>query len=295
MTTKRTIPIARILQIILLLVAIAAISAACKPETQDCLICPECAACPEPAAAIQVPLPTADMNMVNTTHFTNIRVEDLDVTDDLTVADDATITDDLTVTDDLTISGDIAVAGDLTIGDGTPSGNALGGLEDLYVEGGVEIDGILDVDSAIYQDITLENIGNLPTIDNAAVITSSNAAIWTVGAAEIWFVWAVYCDITTNFDCTGDDCTLIIGDGNDTDGFLVLADGEMQAADAEYTGAAAGWHGLHTDSMGAYLSGLAPFVYDGTDTIDIKIEDASDQSDPAAGAATCYIVYTRVQ
>ena len=150
-------------------------------------------------------------------------------------------------------------------------------------------------DMLLTQDVGVENVGGLPTVATSAILSDTDAAIWTVGASEIWFVYAMYCEITTNFDCTGDDCTLTIGDGNDADGFLVLADGEMQAADAEFTGAPAGWHGLHTDSMGAYLSGLAPFVYDGTDTIDIKIEDNSDQSDPTAGAATCYVVYTRLQ
>lgn len=144
----------------------------------------------------------------------------------------------------------------------------------------------------IDQDIDVENLGGLPTIDSATVITTAtDGALWTVGASEIWFVYAVYCEVTTNFDCTGDDCTLIIGDGNDTDGFLVLNDAEMQAADAEFTGAPAGWKGLHTDSMGAYLSGLAPFVYDGTDTIDVDVGGTA----VAAGQATCYIVYQRVQ
>ena len=55
--------------------------------------------------------------------------------------------------------------------------------------------------------------------------------------------------------------------------------------------APAGWKGLHTDSQGAYLSGLGGFVYDGTDTIDGVVGG----TDPAAGNATCYIAYTRYQ
>ena len=148
----------------------------------------------------------------------------------------------------------------------------------------------LTLSGIITTSIDNEHIG-LPSIDSAAITYESTGALWTVGASEIWFVHALYCEVTTNFDCTGDDCTLTIGDGNDADGFLVLTDAEMQAADTEFTGAPAGWKGLHTDSMGAYLSGLAPFVYDGTDTIDIAIGGTS----PAAGAGTCYIVYTRVQ
>lgn len=147
-------------------------------------------------------------------------------------------------------------------------------------------------DMVVNQSIGVENVGGLPSIVSASLpYTPTSGALFTVGASEIWFVYAVYCEVTTNFDCTGDDCTLTIGDGNDADGFLVLTDAEMQAADAEFTGAPAGWKGLHTDSMGAYLSGLAPFVYDGTDTIDYAVGG----TDPAAGAATCYIVYQRVQ
>ena len=187
--------------------------------------------------------------------------------------------------------------------------------EDAYIEGTLEVDGASEFDGAVNIDgavdmdstldvagatilqdsvtqaIDLENVGALLTVDSEDITYVSTGAVWTVGAGEIWFVHALYCEVTTNFDCTGNDCTLTIGDGNDTDGFLVLVDAEMQDAIAEYTGAAAGWVGMHTNTMGAYLSGLAPFIYDGTDTIDIAIAG----TDPAAGEATCYIVYQRIQ
>lgn len=193
----------------------------------------------------------------------------------------------ITVTDSVMLDG-AADAAQLTVQAYTTQTNELLVLENSSGTDLVTVEG----DGHIEQTLGLENVGNLPTIDSASVITTStDGALWTVGASEIWFVYAVYCEITTNFDCDGNDCTLIIGDGNDTDGFLVLTDAEMQTSDAEFTGAPAGWKGLHTDSMGAYLSGLAPFVYDGTDTIDVDVGGTNN----AAGAATCYIVYTRIQ
>lgn len=140
----------------------------------------------------------------------------------------------------------------------------------------------------------IENVGNLPTWQSAAITAASDAALWTVGSSEKWVVHRVICNITTNFDCTGDDCALIIGDGNDTDGFLVLADAEMQTADTEGTGFAAGWQGLVAATVGAYLDPEQTFVYAAADTIDIDIRDVSAGTDPSAGAGTCYINYTRL-
>lgn len=195
---------------------------------------------------------------------------------------------------------------DLKVGNGTPSVTLNG--EDAYVEGTFESDGAARFDGAIALNgaATLagaitqavdsaENIGMLPTIDSAAIITSTNGALWTVGASEKWAVHEVFCNITTNFDCTGDDCALKIGDGNDDDGFLVLADAEMQAADTEGTGFAAGWQGLVTATVGAYLDAQHSFIYASTDTIDIDIRDVSGGTNPTAGAGTCYIRYTRFQ
>lgn len=220
--------------------------------------------------------------------------EDWVITKKLTVQEGgAEIQSSLTMDDVLDMNGkkiDLDVDADTSITADTDDqvDVEIGGADELVITAST-----MDVaDMLIDQDIDVENLGGLPTIDSASVITTStDGALWTVGASEIWFVYAVYCEVTTNFDCTGDDCTLIIGDGNDTDGFLVLNDAEMQTTDAEFTGAPAGWKGLHTDSMGAYLSGLAPFVYDGTDTIDVDVGG----TDPAAGEATCYVVYQRVQ
>ena len=185
-----------------------------------------------------------------------------------------------------------AVIDKLTVVDATTMIGSLNGQDAVDFDSTLNVDGASTFGGVINQALGIENVGGLPSVITATLpYTPATGTLWTVGASEIWFIYAVYCEVTTNFDCTGDDCTLTIGDGNDADGFLVLIDAEMQTTDAEFTGAPAGWKGLHTDSMGAYLSGLAPFVYDGTDTIDYAVGG----TDPAAGAATCYVVYQRVQ
>ena len=117
-----------------------------------------------------------------------------------------------------------------------------------------------------------------------------------MGATEVWYVERVVCHVTTNFDCTGDDCTIEIGlTGGDIDGFLDLDDGELQTTDAEISGLPTGWQGFgSTDTRGAFFAAGGGVIM-ANDTIDIKIEDNSDQSNPTAGAATCYVIYLRIQ
>ena len=136
-------------------------------------------------------------------------------------------------------------------------------------------------------------VGSMSAVSSAAIITSTNGTLWTVPASQTWLIKRVICHITTNFDCTGDDCALIIGDGNDTDGFLVLADAELQTADTEGTGFAAGWQGMVAATVGAYLDPEHAFIYAATDTIDIDIRDVSAGTNPTAGAGTCYLDYAR--
>ena len=159
--------------------------------------------------------------------------------------------------------------------------------------------GALDlIANPIIQDIGSENQGMLPSIASAAVLsTTTDGALFTIADGEIWFVHAVIVDVTTNFDCTGDNCTMIVGDGTDTDGFCVLADAELQAADTEQTGSPAGWQCLMAATMGVFLDGAvssAPHIYapsGAAETIDVDVGG----TDPTAGAATVYVVYTRVQ
>lgn len=174
----------------------------------------------------------------------------------------------------------------MAIGTGTP-GTAAGD-NDLYVTGDFEVDNI------IVAPVDVENIG-LPSVVSADIVYSTaTGAIATVGDGEIWIVHNVYVQTTTNFDCTGDDCTLTVGDGNDADGFINAADANIQATFTEATGYAAGWFGLENGSNGAYTVDEGSFVYapsGAAETIDYAIGGTS----PAAGAATVYVVYTRIQ
>jgi len=185
-----------------------------------------------------------------------------------------TTSDDVTVTDDL--SCDVAsVAG-------------LSASNNITVTGVISISGASGYQTAF----DTEHL-RLPTVSDVAVTYQSSGALWTIGDGEIWIVHSVLIDVGTNFDCTGDNCTLQIGDGNDTNGLLDLVDAEMQAADTEGTGFAAGWQGQLAATKGAYLVD-SDFVYapsGSAETIDIAIGG----TDPAAGAATVYLIYTRIQ
>jgi hypothetical protein len=121
--------------------------------------------------------------------------------------------------------------------------------------------------------------------------------LFTIGDGEIWIVHEVYINVTTNFDATGDDATVHIGDGSDEDGLCDLDDGELQTTDVEVTGSAAGWQCFgSTDVIGAYIASGRGFIYapsGAAETIDAVIAATGD--DLSAGAATAYIVYTRIQ
>jgi hypothetical protein len=274
----------------------------------------------------------------STTHFTNVQAEDVTVTDDLSVTDDTTLSDDLDVSGDLSV-GDgtpsITLNGEDAYIEGTfevdgasefdgalnvdgaadfdstvdIAGNVSDGAGTLTLADDVLVDGQADEialeltdtdwDTGIKGALNLEHIV-FPSAMSTAIITTTDGALWTIADGEIWLVHALVCQITTNFDCTGDDCILHIGDGGDEDGLLDLDDGELQTSDTEITGAPAGWQGLSGNTVGAYLSAssMIGFIYapsGAAETIDIKIEDSSDQSNPTGGAATCYLFYTRIQ
>jgi len=152
-----------------------------------------------------------------------------------------------------------------------------------------------DVTGNVTSVINTENVG-LPTVITTDIVTSTaTGTVATITDGEIWLVHSVFVHTTTNFDCTGDDCALTVGDGTDVDGFLAAADASLQAAFTEATGYAAGWYGIEQASGGAFtLDDGGPFVYTPSgadDTIDYAIAG----TDPTAGAATIYVVYTRVQ
>jgi len=160
-----------------------------------------------------------------------------------------------------------------------------------------------DLTGHVTAAINTENIG-LPTVVTTPFTWTAAAGVTgtvaTIADGEIWFVHAVFVNVTTDFACTGDDTTLVIGDGTDPDGFVLLADAELQIADTEQTGSPAGWQGLVAATMGVYLDGAvssAPHIYapSGADeTIDFLLDEASGET-ITAGAATIYVVYTRIQ
>lgn len=156
-------------------------------------------------------------------------------------------------------------------------------------------------DTYIDQDIDTENVGVLPSVVSTAITYTAAAGgsgvVATVTDGEIWLVHKVFINVTTNFDATGDDATLVIGDGNDADGFVTAADANLQTTFTEATGYQAGWYGLENGSNGAYTVDEGAFIYapSGADeTIDYLIDETSGET-LSAGAATIYIVYTRLQ
>lgn len=211
------------------------------------------------------------------------------------------------------------LVGNLKIGNGTP-GVSLNG-EDAYIEGTLEVDGASQFDGAVVNASTTQLVGavnldgavdldgvitNAEDLEHIGVMTHLTTAftytaaaggtvtLATIGAGEEWLVHNVYLEVTTNFDCTGDDCVAVLGDGNDTDGFCVLADAELQAADTEGTGWSAGWQCQVAATRGVYQDGTGGFMYDeaGPETIDVVLSAAGN--DFSAGAATAHIFYTRL-
>lgn len=216
------------------------------------------------------------------------------------------------------INGAVAIDGGVTnIGGGTP--DVAAGDNDLFVTADLEVDGELELDGALDADSTsnfagmatfaggltgTEDVENvmLPSVVSTAITYTAAAGgtgtVATIADGEIWLVHAVLVQVTTNFDATGDDASLVVGDGNDPDGFIVLADAELQAADTEGTGFTAGWQGMSAETLGAYLDlNHNAYVYapsGAAETIDWLV-DETDGETLAAGAATIYVIYTRIK
>lgn len=225
---------------------------------------------PDPAADAQVwDLPTRGLTLPTT------------IDDDLTVNGDVITSGDVTVGDDLAVTGDIAASADFTVGDA------------LTVTGAVDLGDALEIDGALTLPVNTEHIGAMSVITASVTHTPVTGTVASIGANEVWLIHAVYVQVTSNFDCTGDNCTLQIGDGGDANGLVDLVDAELQAAAVDVTGAAAGWMGFMSDTRGAYLADGSAFVYapSAAETIDFAVGG----TDPAAGAATVYVVYTRIK
>lgn len=279
--------------------------------------------------------PAGEMDIQGVSHFSSVYSnDDVQAVDDVIVGDDITLTDDLvmtagdvtctnvtasgtvqaeqlTSTDDLTVAGAVTGVTDLTAS-GTVQAEQLTSTDDLTVAGagsfgseltasnGITVSGVITYGnsamtmstSGIVAALELEHMV-LPTVASAAVTYTSASDIFTVADGEIWIVHNVLINVTTNYDCTGSDCTLQVGDGNDPNGLLDLVDAEIQAADTEGTGWAAGWQGQLAATKGAYLVD-SDFVYAPSGSAE-GIDLAIGGTDPAAGAATIYIIYTRIQ
>lgn len=201
-----------------------------------------------------------------------------------------------------TFANHLNLSDDLTIGNGTADVTQNG--EDAYVEGTFEvdgasrIDGAVDLNGAITNAAGLEHIGFPTWVTTAFTYTAAaggTVPLATIGAGETWIVHGVWLDVTSNFNCTGDDCVMVIGDGNDADGFCVLADAELQSADTEGTGWSAGWQCQVAATRGVYQDGTGGFVYDEASTETIDAVMSASGNDFSAGAATAHILYTRIQ
>lgn len=187
---------------------------------------------------------------------------------------------------------------------GVTNFNSITLSDDLEVDGEAQLDGVADVNGAVDLDGAITNADGLehvmfPTYASAAFTYTAAAggtvSLFTIGAGEEWIVHGVWLEVTSNFNCTGDDCVATIGDGNDVDGFCVLADAELQAADTEATGFSAGWQCQVAATRGVYQDGTGGFIYDeaSTETIDIVL--SASGNDFSAGAGTAHLLYTRIQ
>ena len=184
--------------------------------------------------------------------------------------------------------------------------NDLGVAGDLEVDGATDLDGSLSVAGALtfaagaveYAD--LAELARVTYATQAITYTAGaggTATLATITDGEIWIVWGVYVQTTTNWTVTaGDDETLTIGDGNDADGLIAAAHTQLLTAFTEATGFPAGWYGLEDGSDGVYTQNEGGFIYapSGADeTIDIAWGATGD--DLTGGAATIWLIYTRIQ
>ncbi len=158
-----------------------------------------------------------------------------------------------------------------------------------------------DWDTGIKGAQDLENI-MFPTVVSTAITYTAAAGgtgtVATIADGEVWIVHDIFVNVTTNWDATGDDVLLHIGDGGDEDGLCDLDDGELQTTDVEVTGGAAGWQCFGgADTIGAYIASGRAHIYapsGAAETIDYLIDETSGET-ITAGAATIYVVYTRIQ
>lgn len=170
----------------------------------------------------------------------------------------------------------------------------------LTTGGTLGVTGLSTLTGGASVPLNVENT-RLPSVATKAFTYTAAAGATYTGfvfpAGEKILVHSVLANVTTNFDCTGDDCTLAVGDANDADGYLVLADAELQADDTEGTGFAVGWQGTTTDTIGVYLENTNAFPVvapAGGYTITYALGETSGDT-LAGGAATLYLLYTKLE
>ena len=198
---------------------------------------------------------------------------------------------DLYVTNDFEVAGTSVLSGPVILSDTTWfSGTAVFSNTVLLSN---TLTSKADLEHLFFPTIVVSDVA----YSNA---TGASGAVATIADGEIWFVWGVFVNVTADWDCTGDDCQFVVGDGTDADGFVVLADAELQAADTEQTGSPAGWQGLVAATMGVFLDGAvssAPHIYapsGAAETIDFLADEGTGDT-MSAGTATIYVIYTRIQ
>jgi len=142
------------------------------------------------------------------------------------------------------------------------------------------IDSVLNVENEVLPSVA--------TFTVSSVITTGVGLTSTAG--EVFEILEVFYFVGTSFDCTGDDCTLDVGTGDDADGFLNCADADLQSTYTDYTGADAGWGGLDgATPAGVFVIG-GSHIMSGAETLDFELGG----TDPAAGSATVYVVYRKL-
>jgi hypothetical protein len=178
--------------------------------------------------------------------------------------------------------------------------NDVGVAGDLEINGTLRSDGGVDLNGSITSAVDQEHLF-MPTVATSSFTYTAGAGgtvnLFTIADGETWLIHDIYVNVTTNFDATDNDATLQIGDDGDPNGFCDLVDAELQTSDTELTGAPTGWQCFgSSDTVGAYFTTNRAFVYDqsgSAQTIDAVIAASGD--DLSAGAATVYVVYTRIQ
>lgn len=284
------------------------------------------------ALALVASVTACSTGTLGVTNFDSLALsEDLVVGDDATIGDDLAVTGGLTVAGtpvsggspsgaydlnggDLTVDADAdtildevsddnirmtsgaatglwnILTGNLKVGNGTPTSTLNG--EDLYVEGGVEADGGF---------VGAANVQNLfvPTYATASFTYTSAAGgtvdLFTIPAGQIWMVADLRVRITEDFAATGDDSILLIGDDANDDGYCE----NVAAYDATHqidSGWPLGWV-CEGGQKGSYINPQnigGSFPAEGPTDITVTIDETSGES-ITSGAATVYLLYTRIQ